>query len=100
MLRVAEHFEKSDTGRQRRANEDSLFARAPVFVVADGMGGHAAGDKASAAVVERLAALLVALLVTAGAMVQTSRASLDREYQAVGVARAGPELDDPVESDR
>ncbi len=47
MLRVAEHYAESDTGRQRSANEDSYFARAPVFVVADGMGGAQAGEVAS-----------------------------------------------------
>jgi serine/threonine protein phosphatase PrpC len=47
LLRVAEHFEKSDTGLQRRANEDSYFVRAPLFVVADGMGGAQAGEVAS-----------------------------------------------------
>ncbi len=55
MLRVAEHFEDTDTGRQRRANEDSLYARAPVFVVADGMGGAKAGEVASQIAVEAFA---------------------------------------------
>ncbi len=55
MLRVAEHFAKSDTGRQRRANEDSLLARTPVFVVADGMGGAKAGEIASRMAVEAFA---------------------------------------------
>lgn len=52
MLRVTEYASVTDTGRQRRANEDALFARAPVFVVADGMGGAQAGEVASSTVVE------------------------------------------------
>ena len=46
---------KTDTGLRREVNEDSFLAQAPIFAVADGMGGHAAGDFASAAVVTRLA---------------------------------------------
>ena len=47
MLRIAEHFHDSDLGRQRSGNEDNLFVRAPLFVVADGMGGAQAGEVAS-----------------------------------------------------
>ncbi|MQA76083.1 MAG: Stp1/IreP family PP2C-type Ser/Thr phosphatase [Solirubrobacterales bacterium] len=47
MLRVGEQAFRSDTGRQRTANEDSYYARAPLFAVADGMGGAQAGEVAS-----------------------------------------------------
>lgn len=47
MLRAAQVAYKSDTGRERRANEDRVLARPPVFVVADGMGGAQAGEVAS-----------------------------------------------------
>jgi protein phosphatase len=46
-LRIDDQASRTDTGRQRSANEDSLFLRAPVFVVADGMGGAQAGEVAS-----------------------------------------------------
>ena len=54
MLRVAEEFHGSHTGRQRPANEDNLYARAPLFAVADGMGGAQAGEVASGIAVEAL----------------------------------------------
>jgi serine/threonine protein phosphatase PrpC len=52
VLRVADQYAGTDTGRQRRANEDSLLARSPLFVVADGMGGAQAGEVASRIAVE------------------------------------------------
>ncbi|HEX7244774.1 MAG TPA: Stp1/IreP family PP2C-type Ser/Thr phosphatase [Solirubrobacterales bacterium] len=47
MLRIDDQAFRTDTGRQRSANEDSFFVRAPIFVVADGMGGAQAGEVAS-----------------------------------------------------
>jgi protein phosphatase len=47
MLKVVEQAFRTDTGRQRDANEDSYFADSPVFAVADGMGGARAGEVAS-----------------------------------------------------
>jgi len=52
MLRVDDQAFRTDTGRQRSENEDSLFVRAPIFVVADGMGGAQAGEVASKAAAE------------------------------------------------
>jgi protein phosphatase len=49
----------TDVGRVRTVNEDSFLSRpeAGIWVVADGMGGHAAGDFASQTIVRELYAM-------------------------------------------
>lgn len=44
----------SDVGRMRSHNEDSVLAQPPLYVVADGLGGHEAGEVASSLAVETL----------------------------------------------
>jgi serine/threonine protein phosphatase PrpC len=47
----------TDRGHHRQMNEDSFIAADPIFAVADGMGGHEAGEVASSVCVRTLAAV-------------------------------------------
>lgn len=48
---------RTDVGVHRRVNEDSIFAEHGIYIVADGMGGHEAGDLASVAAIQPFVAL-------------------------------------------
>jgi len=54
-LTIVDQAGLTDVGRQRSSNEDSFLESAPVFAVADGMGGARAGEVASRIAVETLA---------------------------------------------
>jgi protein phosphatase len=102
MLRATEITCKTDTGRQRRDNEDSAYARAPLFVVADGMGGAQAGEVASQLAIEAFAQELpdgthveqrLAERVREANRRIHERARADREHAGMGTTLTAAYLD-------
>ncbi len=66
----------TDRGQVRERNEDSYLAQPPVFIVADGMGGHSGGDQASQAAVAAFSKL-------------TGREFVEAEEVLAAVSQAG-----------
>jgi serine/threonine protein phosphatase PrpC len=79
-------FGATDAGPRSR-NEDSFCAAPPVYIVADGMGGHAAGGDASTAVVRAFVGLASLPVVTpdhVAAAVQQAQRDVINVSRAVG----------------
>lgn len=88
----------TDTGKVRARNEDSLLAESPVFVVADGMGGHQGGATASRIAVDTFRGILgrtevsandVALVIEAANQAILDRARSDPAVCDMGTTAVG-----------
>ncbi len=83
---------RSDVGLIRAGNEDSGYAGPDLLVVADGMGGHAAGELASAIAVATLAELETEEMPDEDAVARLSSAVEQASERIADVIAAQPEL--------
>ncbi|MCT1619132.1 MULTISPECIES: Stp1/IreP family PP2C-type Ser/Thr phosphatase [Janibacter] len=84
---------RSDVGLVRKDNQDSGYAGPHLLVVADGMGGHAGGDIASATVVTELVEIDHDSLTAAEASTQLGRAITAANDEIARTFADNPELE-------
>ena len=88
------HFAaRSDVGLVRKDNQDSGYAGPHLLVVADGMGGHAGGDIASATVVTELVDMDHDSLTAAEASSQLNRAITSANEEIARIYADNTELE-------
>lgn len=75
---------------RRTLNEDALLCAAPLFLVADGMGGYADGEAASAAVVEAFSTLVGRVAVGIDDIRAAYASGVERVLNLPAVGGAGP----------
>jgi protein phosphatase len=86
-------YAASDVGRHREINEDNMFSGSSVFAVADGMGGHAAGEVASEAALRPIAQLDGTTFDEARAATDALRRAVEEaNRKVVDQAKADPNL--------
>src|SRR5690606_4640648 len=82
----------SHTGKVRSNNQDSGYSGANLFVVADGMGGHAGGDVASSITIGRMEALDQVYASTDDAQATLQAAATTAAADLVRASKERPEL--------